>query len=268
MCVWRAGILVCAALGLAQTPSGVEDRLWHLRNLGKAFYENPTTQQEAVAQFRQALDLAPGSARERLNYGIALLRAGKTDEGVVELIRVQKQDPALPHTWFNLGIVYRKNGDVDAATKQFEQMVKLVPGEPVSRYNLGVLYKQAGKTEQAREQLETAEKLDPNLAAPHFQLYNLYRQAGMKERAAAELATFQQIKKATEGAAIPEDMESNDYAEIYDPIDGTPEKEDAGPLKYDDVKLMKAADAARGGVAPIDADGAGHADVIAWADGK
>ncbi len=242
--------------------------MWHLRNLGKAFYENPTTQQEAVSQFRQALDLAPGSARERVNYGIALLRAGKTDEGVVELIRVQKQDPALPHTWFNLGIVYRKNGDVDAATKQFEQMVKLVPGEPVSHYNLGVLYKQAGKTEPAREQLETAEKLDPNLAAPHFQLYNLYRQAGMKERAAQELATFQKIKKDTEGAAIPEDMESNDYAEIYDPIDGPPEKQDAPPAKYEDVKLMKAADAARGGVALIDADGTGHADVIAWADGK
>ena len=54
-----------------------QDRLWHYRNLGKAFYENPTTQKEAVEQFRKALELAPDSARERVNYGLALLKAAR-----------------------------------------------------------------------------------------------------------------------------------------------------------------------------------------------
>ena len=44
------------------------------RNLGKAFYENPTTQQEAVAEFQQALAIAPDSARDKLNYALALLK--------------------------------------------------------------------------------------------------------------------------------------------------------------------------------------------------
>ncbi|HXU46102.1 MAG TPA: hypothetical protein VN783_11300, partial [Thermoanaerobaculia bacterium] len=35
------------------------ERLWHHRNLGKAFYENPTTQYEAVEELKKALDLAP-----------------------------------------------------------------------------------------------------------------------------------------------------------------------------------------------------------------
>src|SRR5271155_3045335 len=93
--------LVCLLLA-AQTKVQVplEERLWRHRNLGKAFYENPTTQVEAVEQFRQALLLQPNSARERLNYGLALLRAGKTQEGVDELLKVQQQDPKLPHTWF------------------------------------------------------------------------------------------------------------------------------------------------------------------------
>ena len=80
------------------------DDIWRHRNLGKAFYENPTTQQLAVGEFKKALDLAPDSARERVNYGLSLLRAAKTDEGVAELERAQRQDPKLPHTWFNLGI--------------------------------------------------------------------------------------------------------------------------------------------------------------------
>src|ERR1035437_5193257 len=58
-----------------------EDRLWRYRNLGKAFYENPTTQKQAVEEFRKARGLAPNSARETLNYGLALLRAGDLAEG-------------------------------------------------------------------------------------------------------------------------------------------------------------------------------------------
>ena len=44
-----------------QTGDPAEVRLWHYRNLGKALYENPTTQKEAVEQFKKALDLAPDS---------------------------------------------------------------------------------------------------------------------------------------------------------------------------------------------------------------
>ena len=98
---------VLAALSNAAATS-VEEQLEQDRNLGKAFYENPTTGTEAVTQFKKALDLAPDSDREKLNYALALLRAGKSDEAVPILKEVQKHDPSLPHTWFNLGIYYKK----------------------------------------------------------------------------------------------------------------------------------------------------------------
>src|ERR1017187_6783424 len=98
-------------LQAADTRPSPELQLWHHRNLGKAFYENPTTQTQAVDEYKKALDLAPNSMRERVNYGLALLRAGKTQEGVAELEKVQKGRPELPHTWFNLGIVFKKEGD-------------------------------------------------------------------------------------------------------------------------------------------------------------
>ena len=44
------------------------------------FTQNPTTQSEAVAEFKKALDLKPDSVREQLNYALALLRAAKTQE--------------------------------------------------------------------------------------------------------------------------------------------------------------------------------------------
>ncbi len=238
--------LLGALLFAASAETPLEEQLWRLRNLGKAFYENPTTQQQAVEQFKKALDLAPRSARERLNYGLALLRAGKTEDGVAELLRVQKQDPSLPHTWFNLGIVYRKNGEVEKAIPEFEKMVQLVPDEPISHYNLGALFRQLGQTERAENQFVIARRLNPNLAAPHFQLYNVYRQLGKKDEAAGELATFQRLKKEQEGAVIAEDMEWSDYAEIYDPIDikdSTPPPDvvesSPGQIRLDSGKLLR-----------------------------
>src|SRR3954452_13495127 len=111
LAAWAAAVLLLAA---APPPGpSKEELLWHHRNLGKAFYENPTTQYQAVEELKAALDLAPGSARERLNYGLALLKAGKTDEGIAELVKVQAQDPSGPHAWFNLGIAYKRASDYD-----------------------------------------------------------------------------------------------------------------------------------------------------------
>jgi tetratricopeptide (TPR) repeat protein len=199
-----------------QSSPNTGERLARLRNLGKAFYENPTTQNEAVEQFRRALQLAPGSARERLNYGLALLRAGKTAEAITELQRVQKEQPSLPHTWFNLGITYKKQGEHEKAVEQFEQMVKLVPDDPISHYNLGALYKLIGRNEESVSQFQLSAKLDPNLAAARFQLYNAYRTSSRPAEARRELEVFQRLKKQQEGAAIPEDVEWNMYAEVYD----------------------------------------------------
>ncbi|MFL6416058.1 MAG: FG-GAP-like repeat-containing protein [Bryobacteraceae bacterium] len=224
--------LTLALAFLVSGASPYEDKLWHLRNLGKAFYENPTTQREAVAQFKQALDLAPNSARERLNYGLALLRAGETDQGVNQLRQAQKQNPAIPHTWFNLGIVAKRNGDYATGVEQMGHMIQLVPGDAKAHYNLGAIYKAQGKLPEAMAEFERAEKLDPNLAAPHFQLYTAYRQGQRQQDAARELATFQEIKKRDAGAPIPEDMEASNYTEILDTLQPTPPAEPLPEIRF------------------------------------
>jgi tetratricopeptide (TPR) repeat protein len=265
---WISGlVLPAAAFWLVYGASASrqqQDLLWHYRNLGKAFYENPTTQKEAVTEFKKALDVAPNSARERVNYGLALLRAGQTKDGVAELVKAQKQDATIPHTWFNLGIVYKKDGDYEHAIQQLEGMTKLVPDEPVTHYNLGVLYKLAGKPAEGLKQLEIAESLNPNLAGPHFQLFNQYRQAGRAEDSVRELKIFQEIKKRTAGAAVAEDMEWCYYAEIYETVEPRPADEAPARLKFADHKLPDHFDAATAGMALLDLNGGGHTDLIAW----
>ena len=122
-----------------------EDEIWRHRNLGKAFYENPTTKQQAVDEFQQALAIAPDSAREKLNYALALLRAGGHEQEAVKLLEeVERQDPSLPHPWFNLGIYYKHQGDANRAIAQFEGMISRVPGEAIAHFQLGLLYLSLG----------------------------------------------------------------------------------------------------------------------------
>src|SRR5215469_2460714 len=145
--IWGTGVIVVGALLLwAAEPPAVSPALAQHRNLGKAFYENPTTHAEAVAEFKKALDLAPNSLQDKLNYGLALLREGKASEAVALLKDVQLRDASLPHTWFNLGIYYKKAGDIDTALQQFERFVQLVPAEPIGHYQLGTLYRLQGRT--------------------------------------------------------------------------------------------------------------------------
>jgi tetratricopeptide (TPR) repeat protein len=256
-----AAAITLAFLLLQGAPpqSATQERLARHRNLGKAFYENPTTQKEAVEQFALALKMAPDSVPEQLNYGLALLRAGKTAEGVAELEKVQKRQPDLPHTWFNLGIIYKKNGDQERATQQFERMVKLVPDEPISHYNLGALYRLAGRAEMAIAELQTAAKLDPNLAAAHFQLYNAFRTSGRMEEARRELEIFQRLKKQQEGAVIPEDVEWSAYAEIYDVMG------DGGPAAPATLRFAARATGrpATGAVA-FDVNADGRPELLGW----
>jgi tetratricopeptide (TPR) repeat protein len=214
-------------------PAAPGEELARYRNLGKAFYENPTTQNEALDAFRKALQLAPESVRDQLNYGLALLRAGKTPEAITQLEAVQKHDPSLPHSWFNLGITYKKQGEHEKALVQFQGMIKLVPDEPISHYNLGALYKLAGRQADAISEFQAAARLDPSLAAPHFQLYNAYRTSGKAEEARRELEIFQRLKKQQEGAAIPEDVEWSMYAEIYDVMEDAALPQPAAPLKFE-----------------------------------
>ncbi|MCW5982098.1 MAG: VCBS repeat-containing protein [Bryobacteraceae bacterium] len=257
------GLLLLAAADSSKIDS---EKLARIRNLGKAFFENPTTKKEAVEELRKAHEMAPNSARDRLNYGLALLSAGQTKEGVAEVENVQKQDPTIPHTWFVLGIEYKRLGEFDKATRQFEQMVKLVPDEPISHYNLGVLFKMAERTGDAIRKFELTARLNPNLAAPHFQLFNIYRQQGDKDKAAVHLEHFRRLKDQQKGAVIPEDMEWSFYSELYDVVDPKADAAEAAPveLKFNARKLPATLDPKTAGLLVFDADADGLPDLLAW----
>ncbi|MCY4595322.1 MAG: ASPIC/UnbV domain-containing protein [Bryobacterales bacterium] len=248
----------------AQTPAISPEavRLQEARNLGKAFYETPGSSRQAVEQLRMALDLNPGSAREHLNYGLALLRAGEREEGIAQIIEAQRIDRSLPHTYFNLGIEFKKAGEAEKAIDQLLQMERLRPLEAKTQYNLGALYKQIGNTRRAIEKFERTIELDPSLAAPHFQLFGILRRTEL-ERATRELEIFKGLKEATEDAAVGEDVDWSFYSELYDPSLATGDAAPAVPYKFATHEVARLDGGALGALS-LDLNGDGSADAIAW----
>ncbi|HWQ52051.1 MAG TPA: tetratricopeptide repeat protein [Bryobacteraceae bacterium] len=265
----RAVMALLAALVMQPSGSPDQERLLRHRNLGKAFYENPTTQAQAVEEFRQALELAPKSAQDRLNYGLALLNANRRAEGLAELEAVQRQDPSIPHTWFNLGVAYKQKGEYGRAIEQFREMLKLAPDEPVSHYNLGFLYELQGDLDGALREFQTAARLDPAFVAPLYRMFTTYRKQGREAEAARALERFQQAKRKREQQegtdAAPEDVNWSRYAEIPETLEARPA---AGlppaQVKFEIRKLTGRADPRTAGVLTLDAFGDGRASLLVW----
>jgi len=264
-------LILVGSVAFNRASSSESDELWQYRNLGKAFYENPTTQYQAVDMFKKALDLAPDSPRERINYGLALLRAGKTDEGIAELEAVQKVAPQIPHTWFNLGIIFKKAAQYDKAREQFEKMVQLVPDEPISHYNLGVVLKLTGDPEGSLKQFEEAARLGPSLAGPYFQLFNAYKAAGRESDAERALAKFNENKRRQAGAAIPEDLDWSFYSEILDVVDpavapAMTAGEFRSAVSFNSEAMGQKLDGTPEGIVVGDRQADGTTETIAWTD--
>jgi len=243
------------------------EELWRHRNIGKALFETPATIAKAPAELKKALELAPNSFRERLNYGLALLRARETKSATVELEKAQKQNPAVPHTWFNLGVAYKRMARNRDAIRQFERMVELDPDEPVSHYQLGMLYNLESRKTEALQQFEVAAKLDANFVAPRFQIYTYYNLNGDDTAADRALAEFQTVKARQGSDGTEEDLEWSFYAELYDPVQAEPAGRDAAPiasLRFEDRKLVGSIDSQTAGLLALDVDGDGTLSLLAW----
>lgn len=139
---------------------------------------------------------SPGSAVARMNYGAALIGAGRIDEGRAEMRRAAAMSPGLVdreiakaaaylakglhvkailtlHTalaldpscapaHYNLGLVYESRGQIDAAAAEYEKALALRPDYAEAHNNLGILYAEQGRLDRALAHFESAARLRPD----------------------------------------------------------------------------------------------------------
>ncbi len=110
---------------------------------------------DAEEEFRQAVELNPGSRASHYEYGLFLIRMGKTEEGLAELKRAQEVDPLSEAMNANAAYAYIYNRQNDQAIEQCKKTLTFFPNSSVTHLMLGQAYFLKRMYEEAIGVLET-----------------------------------------------------------------------------------------------------------------
>lgn len=155
--------------------------------------------EDAVAEYRRAVEADPASIVSRRDLAFVLAQAGHVDEALGEL-RVAAEarpDNALLH--HATGVLESQRGDLAAARKTLERAVVLDPGYEDARWDLAQVLAGLDRPAEAAAQLEAVLAINPNRQEARKLRAVVLARAGRLEEAEAEL------ERAV--AADPEDVE-------------------------------------------------------------
>ena len=86
--------------------------------------------EEAVVDFRKALDANPEEPEAHTQFGVTLTRLGRYDDAIAEFAEALRLRPEHPWTLKSLGEALRANGDLDEALQRLEEAARIEGDDP------------------------------------------------------------------------------------------------------------------------------------------
>ena len=120
--------------------------------------------QDAIADYRKACDLAPGSAVDKFKLATALHKAGDAEGERTQLEQAVKLDPKLAGAQQRLAILLARVGDSPGAVEHFQMAVYAAPGWVEAWIDLAAELAVEAHFSDAREAASMALRLDPTNA--------------------------------------------------------------------------------------------------------
>jgi len=130
-------------------------------NLGVAL-SNRGHFDEATAHFRQALKIQPNYAEAHGNLGLRLAARGQLDEALAHYQTAVEIDPDGAEFHSRFGGALAARGQFDAAIVQFRQALEIQPENAIAHSNLGAALANLGQLDEAIVQFQQALKIKPN----------------------------------------------------------------------------------------------------------
>ena len=119
---------------------------------------------EAIAQFRQSLQLDPDSARTHWHLGAALASHGASQDAVEHLRRSVELDPANAQARVDLASLLIDARQLDAAVEQSRAALRLTPDSVEAHNSLGIALAMQGHLDEAIDHFQRALALNPDRA--------------------------------------------------------------------------------------------------------
>jgi tetratricopeptide (TPR) repeat protein len=115
-----------------------------------------------MAQFREAVRIAPNFLDGHNNFGDALLQEGQVEAAIAEYRDALSIDPTSSTAHYNLGVALSREGRIPEAIEEFGEVVRINPAYPEARYDLGNALLQQGDAAAAIAQMKIAWQLQPS----------------------------------------------------------------------------------------------------------
>jgi tetratricopeptide (TPR) repeat protein len=133
---------------------------------------------DAMAHYREALEIKPDVAQVQSNFGNALLREGNVDEAIVHLQKALQIDPAYAEAYNHMGSALMKKGQAGEAIAHYQKAVQLNTSYADAYNNLGVAFLRSGQVDQAIADYKKAVAINPGSAEMQYNLGNALAHQG------------------------------------------------------------------------------------------
>jgi len=184
-------LALCALLiGVARGQDGTSDAAVERNNRGAALLTQGKLE-EAIAELRQAVEIAPAYVVAHANLAYAYERHERSDEAIAEYRKVLELEPGNSLARNNLGALYAKIGRYDDAIREFEELLRRDPTNATAKRNLDNARHNTGVVQERQEQIgRTLQVVDarPNDPRAAYDAARIFAQQGNNDQALAWLA--------------------------------------------------------------------------------
>lgn len=192
---WRDNLTIWTKT-VRQSPDNFRAR----NNLGRA-YRIKGRFQEAIEEFKQAIEINPKDFIAHANLAVCYNRVGKSEGAKLEYQRALEIRPAesivTERLWIlnvGLGNDYLKAGRFDEAMEEYLNAIQLNPQFAPVHYNLGNIFLEKGLLKEAQDMYLKAIEIDNNYAEAHCNLGVTFAKEEKLDRAKEEWTKALQIK--------------------------------------------------------------------------
>jgi len=173
-----AVVRACTAAIAAGTLKGAALAEVHLSR-GLARPDNKS----AIADYDEAIKLAPGLAAAYVDRGVAFHDMGQYERAVKDFIRAVELRPNLAIAWGDLGVTYSSMRDWAHSIEAFNKAIELAPTDPVNFNNRCYAYNMTKGYDDAMRDCSKALEIDPKYMLAFVGRGNAYWNKGDYDRA-------------------------------------------------------------------------------------
>jgi Flp pilus assembly protein TadD len=185
--LWRRALAVTTANHRAHAALGA----W-LAEQGKV--------DEAIGEYREALQIVPTQADWRNELGSLYSRQGKVFEAMGQFAIATRMRPDFAGAHNNLGATLARTGKTKEAIAEYSTALRLNPSFALAHQNLALALSSAGRLDDALRESLSALTLEPSNADWHYQAASLLHRLGNNRDARAHLEETLRLNPQHDGA--------------------------------------------------------------------